>query len=467
MEKKFPFAYKIIVFILIGIFAISSCNLPTSLGTIDQNQAITETFAAVNISIMETQAAAGVASISTDTMAPIVENTAEELPSETPQPTATIEHKTRPEEAPAGNQSSMTDPSSANTAGELRTNAGEFFVQNLYERPFNGNPMDTYYPDLDINRAVLNKSGNWYYLTIQLTGSSPEGDMRGNYGLEVDLDLDGRGDVLIMGGQPGSKWSTDNVHVWQDTNNDVGDNIILQSDPPQSGNGYDRVVFDNGVGDDPDLAWVRRSPGDPNSVQLAFKPTAINNDAEFIWGAWTDMALMKAEWYDYNDHFTLDEAGSPLTEQSSYYPVKALAQIDNTCRWSYGFTLEGDEPGICAIPKTATPTVTFTPTQLPSTITGLVFRDGNGNLTYNSGEFLISGAHVNLYSGTCGSGGGVISSTTTGSDGRYTFSGITPGSYCVDVVPAPATYTSKTNATTVTVGEPKTHTVNFGYFYLG
>ncbi|MBI9047976.1 MAG: carboxypeptidase regulatory-like domain-containing protein [Anaerolineaceae bacterium] len=467
MKRNQPFVFRLSAGFLLVVLILSSCTFPTANQFVDQNLSITQTFSAVDASIAQTQAAAGEEVPLVDPVEPVPEESESELPTETPEPTATIEHKVIPGEAPAGNQSSMTDPSSANTAGELRTNAGEYFAQNLYERPFNGDPMDTYFPDLDINRAVLNKSGNWYYETIQLTGTSPEGDMRGYYGLEIDLDLDGRGDVLILGGQPGNDWSTDNVRVWQDTNNDVGDNMILASDPPQSGNGYDKLVFDAGIGDDPDLAWVRRSPSDQNSVQLAFKPSAINSDAEFIWGAWTDLGVTKAEWYDYNDHFTADEAGSPLAELSQYYPLKALAQVDNTCRWSYGFTLEGDEPGICAIPKTATPTITPSPTPNPSSLTGIVYRDGAGELTYNPGETPISGANVHLYSGSCGSGGGEISSTTSGSDGRYSFGGLTPGSYCVDVVPAAATYTAKTNATTITVGEPKTHTVNFGYFYLG
>jgi hypothetical protein len=37
--------------------------------------------------------------------------------------------------------------------------------------------------------------------------------------------------------------------------------------------------------------------------------------------------------------------------------MKALAELDNTCRWTVGFQGTGLEPGICYIP----PTITNTP----------------------------------------------------------------------------------------------------------
>ena len=452
-------SYWISILILIIIF--TSCTFPTINTGIDQSAAITQTFAVVNLSIAQTQAAVQVAAAPTETPIPVVVDTPTPEPTETPLPTATIEHKTIPGEPPSGTHSAMTDADSSGTAGEQRARAGEFFTMNLYERPFNANTMDAYYPDLDIQKAVLNRSGDWTYVVITLKGPSPEGTMRGFYGLEVDLDLDGRGDVLIMGGQPGDAWSTDNVRVWQDSNNDVGDNVILSSDPPQAGDGYDKLIFDAGIGADADMAWVRRSPSNANAVDIAFKASAINNDVEYIWGAWTDLGVMNAAWFDYNDHFTHAEAGSPLKEVAQNYPLKALFEVDNTCRWTVGFAPKGDEPGICAVPATPTPTL------LPSNITGIVFHDGSGDLTYQSGEFPIAGASVHLYSGACGSGGGEIASTNTGSDGRYNFGNIVPGTYCVDVNPAPATYTAKTPATSITVGVPKTHIANFGYFYLG
>jgi hypothetical protein len=467
MNKNHLFARAYWSSLLIFILILTSCTFPTINAGEDQSAAITQTFAAVNLSIAQTQAAMLITPAIIDTPIPAIVDTVTPSPTETALPTATIEHKTLPGEPPGGTHSGMTDADSSGTAGEQRARAGEFFTMNLYERPFNANTMDVYYPDLDIQKGVLNRSGDWVYVVITLKGPSPEGTMRGFYGLEVDMDLDGRGDVLIMGGQPGAAWSTDNVRVWQDSNNDVGDNAILSSDPPQAGDGYDKIIFDAGVGADADLAWVRRSPSNTNAVDIAFKASAINNDAEYIWGAWTDLGVMNAAWFDYNDHFTHAEAGSPLKEVAQHYPIKALFEVDNTCRWTVGFAPKGDEPGICSVPATPTPTFTVTPSLVPSNITGIVFRDGNGDLAYQSGESPLGGASVHLYSGSCGSGGGEIASTNTGSDGRYNFGGINPGTYCVDVNPAPATYTARTPATSVTVGVPKTHIVNFGYFYLG
>jgi len=41
--------------------------------------------------------------------------------------------------------------------------------------------------------------------------------MGGNYGVELDLDVDGRGDWLVLASKPTSTWSTLGVRVWQDT----------------------------------------------------------------------------------------------------------------------------------------------------------------------------------------------------------------------------------------------------------
>ena len=63
--------------------------------------------------------------------------------------------------------------------------------------------------------------------------------------------------------------------LYQDANGDVGGKKPVVSEaPPQSGDGYETLVFDQGQGSDPDAAWARVDPNDPSSVQIAFKRTS-------------------------------------------------------------------------------------------------------------------------------------------------------------------------------------------------
>jgi hypothetical protein len=71
-----------------------------------------------------------------------------------------------------------------------------------------------------------------------------------------------------------------------------------------------------------------------------------------------------ADWFDYNDHFSQAQAGSPLGG-SANYPLKAFFEVDNTCRWVVGFTPTGNEPGICPVAQ-PTPTFTLMPTLTPT-----------------------------------------------------------------------------------------------------
>ena len=56
---------------------------------------------------------------------------------------------------------------------------------------------------------------------------------------------------------------------------------------------------------------------------------------------------------DYNDHFTIEQAGSPVRD-NQYYPLQALFAVDNVCRMSVGFNLSGNEPQACPVDKTKT-----------------------------------------------------------------------------------------------------------------
>lgn len=273
----------------------------------------------------------------------------------TQEPTGPVAHKQTPGELPLAFESQIHDPNSSALASQHRANAGENFGFDLYERPFDQS-MNTYFPDLDIKNTALNRDAAWIYVTITLAGQDPQGGLLGDYGLELDVNRDGRGDFLIMAAAPKSSWSTDGVRVWQDSNHNVGSIHPVQSDAPQNGDGYETVLFDQGQGSDPDLAWARLSPKDPKSVQIAFKRSLFNDANPFLWGAWAmDPGILHPDWFDYNDHFTQAEAGSPLVELKQYYPLKALYEVDNTCRWAVGFTPNGSEPGICPVPPTPAP----------------------------------------------------------------------------------------------------------------
>jgi hypothetical protein len=295
------------------------------------------------------------------------------------------------------------------------------------------------------------------FVAISLVGPNPAGGLLGDYGVELDLNSDGRGDKLLMASRSGAAWSTDSVRVWTDANHDVGSVIPVQPDAPANTDGYETLVFDSGVGTDPDAAWARVSPADPNIIQIAFKRALVNNNGHFLWGAWAmSDSMLNPAWFDYNDHFTVDQAGSPLIEMTQIYPIKSLAQIDNTCRWGFGFVPTGNEPGVCPLPVTPTPT-------RPGSISGVVYHN-KYFLTYPPADNMIPGATIRVRSGSCGSPGGVVTTTTTNGVGFYSVS-VSPGTYCVDVSPdAYTTYAVKTSPQTVSVGSgAAVSNVNFGY----
>ena len=267
--------------------------------------------------------------------------------------TATIVHSMHPGDPPA-TTNIVSDLSSKAYAAERRA-IGDNFTKNLYERPFTSQMMD-YQPYLDIIKAAMGFTSPWYYASIQVEGEIPA-ESSTTYGIEIDTDLDGRGDFFIRVQTPLTlDWSTDRVQVYRDTNNDVGGSSPINSENPNpEWNGYDETLFDSGVGDDPDLAWARRSPNDAQQIQLAFKSSLIGV-GEFTWGTWSDEGVQQPAWLDYNDHFTLTQAGHPSTH-SSEYPLKEMASLDNTCRWTFGFKPIKVIPGLCLIPVTPTPVV--------------------------------------------------------------------------------------------------------------
>ena len=252
--------------------------------------------------------------------------------------------------------------------------SGDAFDLNRFERPFTQTTMD-YLPALDIQSLRISKDATWFYGSLQLAGVDQKTNtLNGGYSLEIDLNKDGRGDILIWVTPPyTTDWSTAGVKVYTDPDGDVGGPRPLKSDAPTNGDGYEKVIFNAGQGADPDLAWVRISPDSASTIQFAFKQTLLNGNTAFMIGGWADAAVMDPAKFNYNDHFTPSQAGSPIHADPNY-PVKALFAMDNTCRAAVGFIPTGTEPLVCPLPPTPTPTVipgkvlpTLTPTQRPPT----------------------------------------------------------------------------------------------------
>ena len=290
---------------------------------------------------------------------PQLENTL--VPTASPEPT--VVHITQPGE-PSRIRTWVTDRSSAQYASEHRSVA-DGFDQNLFERPFTAGEM-TYQPYLDLTKVEMGEGGEWIYVILHLEGAPPEGS-EAFYAIELDLDRDGRGDWLIGATMLASTtWTTDGVKVWRDSNNDVGGTRPMDSEAPLSGiDGYDELVFDAGHGTDPDAAWGRIDPASAQRIQVAFKHNVIASADTFLFGGWSDEGVKEAGWFDYNDHFTLAEAGSPLSN-SSHYPLAALFSVDNTCRWGYGFEPTTAYPGLCPLPEPTPVSPTSPPPDEPT-----------------------------------------------------------------------------------------------------
>ena len=239
----------------------------------------------------------------------------------------------------------VVDVYSNETGPEKRAPYGDSYQINLLERPFLQDM--TYIPDLDIKSFNLLHDDTWYYATLELVGSNPNNPIGINYGVELDVDKDGFGDFLILAKPPYStEWENATVQVFEDKDHDTAGKDWRKSDAPISGSGYDALLFDGGqgIGDDPDLAWVRHS-GD-NSIQIAFKHSWAGD--VFMFGVLSDAGLKDVTKLDYVDRFTLDEAGSSVRDNPNY-PLKALYAIDTTCRSANGFSSIGYEPRICPV----------------------------------------------------------------------------------------------------------------------
>jgi hypothetical protein len=340
--------------------------------------------------------------------------------------TATVVHLAPPPGA-SGTSRYITDPVSKDYAAQKRVPSGsDVYAGNRYERPYTAEAMD-YLPDVDLSRVELRVDPPWVYVTFQFVAPRAEGIGKTTYGAEFDTNRDGRGDYLVWGTSPtGASWTTDGVEVWKDSDYDVGGPHPQLADAPWAGgNGYDRRIFSGGQGADPDLAWIRQIEGGAKA-QLAFKYSAIGTAPQFLWNGLADFGVRRPDWFDYNDHFTQSEAGSPLPVQSDYYPLKSLFGIDNTCRDAYGFTPTGMEQNLCLY---------------YGSISGQLCWDIDHNSSCSASELSTApsaGDAISLGQGVCPATG--YKTAMTDSAGRYSFADLPTGAYCLGYthIPPPA-----------------------------
>ena len=257
-------------------------------------------------------------------------------------PTPEVNHIVMPS-AP-GEGKLVYDVESQSTASEQRAPYGDSYDINRLERPFLQNM--TYVPDLDIVTYTVAGDPDWWYVSIELIGTDPNNSLNINYGVELDTNYDGFGDYLIWAHPPYSPtWDTLPVQIYQDTNHDTSGLSAEKSDAPLSTNGYDKLVFNGGVGNaDPDMAWIRINAGKKATVEFAFRKSW--SGTVFLLGVLADAGLKDPGKLDYVDRFTEEEAGSPVKDKE-YYPLKALFAIDNVCREAFGFKPTGYEPQLC------------------------------------------------------------------------------------------------------------------------
>jgi hypothetical protein len=249
-----------------------------------------------------------------------------------------------------GNQpQTVHDQTNEKTAKDKRAFGGDVFGLGWFERPFD--QQMGYLPFMDISKVLMNRGdSNWVYVQIFTVNPIEEGKASNPlFGVELDTNIDNRGEFLLTATAPRStEWTTDGVKVMASSDKNIGGvKPVLPDSKLAENKGYDKEVFNAGKGDDATLAWARISPTDPKVFELAFKRSFVGGaKGNFIWSAWSLVGLQDMTKFDFNDHFSRADAGSPLKEDGTLYPVKALWGIDNTARIPSGFVPTGIMPGL-------------------------------------------------------------------------------------------------------------------------
>lgn len=268
-----------------------------------------------------------------------------------------IQHQVYPVNLPQDQSGRALDNNSSKTAKQNKANGGDRFTFEKFERPFNSNSMDSYFPEIDIIDTSVFQDNDWIYGAIQVVDRSAATVSPYYFAMQLDTDLNGKGDYLVRASSPPSAdWTTEGAQIFLDANHDVGNLSPSFSDEnAANGDGFETLIFDQGNGDDPDAAWARVSPQDPNTVEIAVKRSALNNASAYLVNMWAGHDMLNPSLFDFSDHFTHEQAGAADPAFPNFYPLKELYEIDNTCRMAVGFPATGNEPGLCTTVKPVVP----------------------------------------------------------------------------------------------------------------
>ena len=239
------------------------------------------------------------------------------------------------------------DNEESNTFDSKSVMFGDDFNINRFERPFTSMDM-AYLPQIDIVDIGMTEDDNYYYVHIKLAGVDlATGGANGSYAVDFDTSIDGKAEFIIIADTPASaEWSTDGVSIHADENSNVGGES-LSPDNGYTGDGFEKMVFNGGTGNDPDAAWSRFVNEGSPVVEIAFKRSFLAEQPKFMWSVTASLAKIDPTKFYYNDTYTVESAGSPVLGEQ--YPVKDLAGVDNTCRLPAGFQPTGTEPLGCHV----------------------------------------------------------------------------------------------------------------------
>lgn len=279
-----------------------------------------------------------------------IPTTVQEIPTEPAPP----EHVLIPVEF-AGKEQIIYDQDTGPFASQNRAAGGDEYRKGRFERPFDQKMM--YLGNIDITKSTMIRTDpNFIFVTIEVVKPvSSAINSTTYYGLELDLNRDGRSLFLIRGLAPLTEdWTTEGVDVWKSTAAEQPKSVAAGGGIPVTGaQGFDVNLLRSGRGEDTDLAWMRLKPGFDNIVEIAFKNSIVGGEkGAFVWRPFTDGAPYSEREYDLQVNYTLEQAGSPYKGEL-YYPLKDVFAVDNTCRVASGYEASGNEPGICPLPEPA------------------------------------------------------------------------------------------------------------------